>query len=106
MFLARRANRLLIEPGEVARLHELYERGLFLQAWQHVISLGPILDWAGTEAQIIAGRLANRLFAPTLGAFLANRAYREDRPNPLAVYFRGLTIFNRHGPLPAWSFLE
>jgi len=92
-------------PGELARIRETYESGLYLQAYEQAKPWGPLETWEGTSALILAGRLAMNLGAPRLADRLHNRAWRNDRTNPEACYYRARTIFSKKGPLAAWRFL-
>lgn len=99
----------LPEKGQIHDLEtavEIFERGLYLQALANVEPLGPLASWEGSDAQIFGSRLANNLGAPKLATALQCRAYRADRENPTAAYFRAASIFNSKGPLRAWKFLR
>jgi len=99
----------LPEKGQIHDLEtaiEIFERGLYLQALANVEPLGPLASWEGSGAQIFGSRLANNLGAPKLAAALQCRAYRADRQNPTAAYYRAASIFNSKGPLRAWKFLR
>jgi len=87
-------------------MRELYEAGLFIQAYRLARDYGGIDAWPGCEAQILGGRLAARLGAPRAAARLHLRAWRANRRHPVAAYFRAAKIFWDSGPLRALRFLE
>src|SRR2546428_13962783 len=63
MILHRDERRLFmtIAPHSLTQVLDLYERGLYLQAYTLAQSLGPLEQWEGTDAQVLAGRLAVQL---------------------------------------------
>ena len=50
-----------VSSADLARLIDLYQRGLCLQAYQSGETIGPIPAWTGTDARLLAGRLAIHL---------------------------------------------
>ena len=64
---------------KLAAIRDLYERGRMLQAYQAGLGLGPLHTWQGTEAQVMAGRLAGHLGAMRQSAWLLRCAYRARR---------------------------
>jgi tetratricopeptide (TPR) repeat protein len=88
------------------RVIDLYREGQYLKAYAAGETLGPLEDWPGTEARIMAGRLATMLGAPRVGRILHRLAWRGDRSHPEAVYFNALTMYLRRGPWETWQFLE
>jgi hypothetical protein len=66
----------------------LYDRGLYLQAHAAGRALGPLAAWQGTEARLIAGRLAVQFGGRRLSHRLMRRAWRDDLTHPEARYIR------------------
>ena len=95
-----------IAPADVARIRELYGRGLYRRAHDVAAGLGPIRTWAGTPARLIGGRLAIQLGAPRLGRGLHLAAYRATPAHPEAVYYHARYRLEKFGPLAAWRFLR
>jgi len=91
--------------ADLAETRCLFEGGQYLQAFHAAKKLGDIVLWEGCPAQILAGRLADNLGAPGLGRRLLCRAYRSNRKDPIANYFRAASLCGRYGPLRAWIFL-
>src|SRR5438045_8726003 len=95
-----------ISPNDLQRVRDLYDRGLYLQAWKAAEALGPLREWRGTPARVLAGRLAGNLGASRLGRVLHFRAWRDDRENLEALYSYGYALLDRRGPLDAWNALR
>ncbi|HVE40685.1 MAG TPA: tetratricopeptide repeat protein [Planctomycetota bacterium] len=95
-----------IAAPDLQRVRDLYDRGLYLQAWKAAEALGPLRAWRGTPARVLAGRLAGNLGASRLGRVLHFRAWRDDRENPEALYSYGYALLDRRGPLDAWNALR
>lgn len=88
------------------RALELYERGLYLQAYAVVEPFGPFPSWSGTEARVFAGRLAGNLGNHKLAYTLALRTWRRDRQHPKARVYALPCITERFGLLRAREFCD
>jgi cellulose synthase operon protein C len=95
-----------VSSDDLRRIRDLYDRGLYLQAWQASASVGPLREWRGTAARVLAGRLAGNLGAQRLGRVLHFRAWRDDRENLEALYSYAYALLDRRGPLDAWAALR
>ena len=95
-----------VSADELGRIGELYDRGMYLQAWQASTRVGPLREWRGTSARVLAGRLAGNLGAQRLGRVLHFRAWRDDREDLEALYSYAYAILDRRGPLDAWVLLR
>lgn len=95
-----------ISAEQFARVWELYNHGYYLQAYRAALTIGPLAEWEGTAAMLLAGRLANNLGSYSLGRKLHSRAYRLDPGNGEAAYYKARVILERRGPLAAWNFLR
>ena len=95
-----------ISAEELRRVRDLYDRGLYLQAWAEAEKLGPLRRWRGTPARVLAGRLAGNLGAQRLGRVLHFRAWRDDRGNLEALYSYAYALLDRRGPLDSWNVLK
>jgi len=95
-----------IREDDLRALRELYDRGLYVQAWRQAEALGPMQSWTGTAARLLAGRLAGNLGAPRLARALHYRAWKEDPHYPEAAYYQAREIIARRGPLAAWEMQE
>jgi tetratricopeptide (TPR) repeat protein len=95
-----------VPPHEIAEITRLYDLGLYVQACARATAAGPLHEWRGTAARLIAGRVANNVHAPRLGTWLHLRARRDDRTSAEAAYFYASDISRHRGPLAAWRFLR
>jgi len=84
----------------------LYDRGLYVQALRLGTRELALEDWTGTEARIVAGRLASNLGAERRSCAWHSRSWRADPAHPSAILFHAYGIWRRLGPLAAWDFLE
>ncbi|MBL8190131.1 MAG: tetratricopeptide repeat protein [Acidobacteria bacterium] len=97
---------MMISPTQLQPIKELYNRGLYLRAYVAATQLAPINEWEGTEALLLAGRMAGMLGAPRLMRRLHLRAWREDRAHPEAIYYYARAILDWRGPWRAWMFMR
>ncbi len=97
---------MIISPTQLQPIRELYNRGLYLQTYEAAIQLAPLNEWEGTEALLLAGRMAGMLGAPKLMRRLHLRAWREDRAHPEAIYYYARAILDWRGPWRAWMFMR
>ena len=95
-----------IPPPAVARVRELYARGLYVQALAAGEPFGPVREWAGPSARLLAGRLAIQLGATRLGRRLHLAAFRSSPAYPEAIYYHARYRLERFGPLSAWRFMR
>lgn len=93
---------LATSAAELATLQRLYDSGDFLAAHAATKPFGPLKDWRGTDALILAGRLARHLGAGRLGMRLILRAWRHDREHWHARYHRFWILLDYRGPVTAW----
>ncbi len=98
----------MIFPNQesLAAIQTLYDRGLLLQAFRAAEALGPLTDWRGPEARVLAGRLAGMLEARRRSDAIMLEARREHPEHPLVNYFYVWALYHCRGPLPAWQALE
>ncbi|HXG12163.1 MAG TPA: tetratricopeptide repeat protein [Gemmataceae bacterium] len=95
-----------IAASELTTIHDLYSRGLCLQAYRRAEALAPLREWTGTAARILAGRLAYNLGAPRLANWHHFHAWRKEPTHPEACYYYARLLLQRRGPLSAWKFLR
>lgn len=98
--------RIEIPEADVSKIQEFYRQGLYLQAYEHLRTLPPVMGWSGTAALVIAGRLANNLEAPKLARLLHARAWREDRKSAEAACHRAYGMIHSLGLLRSWRFVH
>jgi len=95
-----------VPSSDVEEITRLYEDGLYLRACDRAARLAPPLEWRGTAARLIGGRLANNVYAPQLAARLHVLAWRHDHTSADAAYFYASRMSQRRGPLAAWRFVK
>ncbi|MEO1524621.1 MAG: C39 family peptidase [Planctomycetota bacterium] len=84
----------------------LYEQGLYLQAYEQVMPLGPLQTWTDPEAQLFGGRLARNLGASRLGRIMIRSAYRS-RPDDAAITsFYAMSMSERRSALESWKWMQ
>src|SRR5689334_17652519 len=88
----------LSTEARLARIRELYEEGLYVQAWKTGESFGPLIEWPGCDGQIIAARLGSQLGASRLCDWMCRRAYNNHPDDPEACYFYAYVRLRRRGP--------
>ncbi len=94
------------EPGALAEVEDLYQRGLFVQALRRAEAIGDPLKWGGTHARILAGRLLRQVGASRGANTLKLRAYRKDPKDPEARYYFLWHVLEVRGPVEAWERLR
>ncbi len=95
-----------ISAEQLEKIDSLYGQGLFLQAHREALELGPLAEWQGTPAMLLAGRLATQLGGNILGSWLIRRAWRGDPTNDEARYFYAYWLLWRRAPYPAWRWVS
>jgi cellulose synthase operon protein C len=98
--------RTLLTPEQVRAIFALYDQGLYLQAYELGTAAAPLHLWRGTEARILAGRMAGNLGSQRLGDWHFIHAYRSDKAHPDACWYFANYLANRRGPLAAWQFMQ
>ncbi len=99
-------NGRIIAPDKLAEIQALYDRGLYLQAHRASLPFGDYRHWSGTQARLLAGRLATNLGGHQLCHILHWLAWRENKTDPDLIAYRCHSILERRGPLAAYEFLE
>lgn len=97
---------MILNEMQVAPLLELYDRGLYHQAYQAGSEYGPIKDWDGPRGRMISSRLASHLGAPRLSRLQRIRAWRKYPNDPEVLYYHAYTVLGTKGPLGTWKFLN
>ena len=97
---------MLISKSQIQPIKELYQAGLYVKAYEAAQKLASFNQWEGTEALLLAGRIAGMLGAPKQMRKLHLRAWREDRAHPEATYYYARAIMDWRGPWRAWMFMR
>lgn len=91
---------------DLSQIRELYDQGLYCQAYQAGADLGELKQWPGPAARILAGRLAMQLGSPKLGRTLHAVVYRQSPAFPEAVYYNARYRMERFGPYGCLRFMK
>jgi len=92
--------------SDLSAVRDLYYRGLYRQAYQSAADFGPLREWRGPAARLMAGRLAIQLGAPKLGHRLHLAAFRESPTYLEGVYYHARHRLDRFGPDAALRFMR
>jgi predicted Zn-dependent protease len=95
-----------VSEGDIERIHALYVSGLNLRAWEICQRIGPLRDWVGADARIMAGRLAANLGGMRLGQWFHLLAFRDEPNHANANYYFARRLMDRRGPYAAWQFIK
>jgi tetratricopeptide (TPR) repeat protein len=101
-----RPAQVLLAPEQRERIFKLYNAGLYLQAYRFAEAIGPLRNWRGTEARVLAGRMAGNLGSGRMSNWHFVHAWRSDRANPEAMWFFARYLLGAQGPLAAWNFVR
>jgi len=85
---------------------ELYERGLYVQAYERIRAWGPMAELTDPARQVIAGRIAHQVGNNRLGSVLHLRAAKAAPRDLEAAYYGAYSTFQRRGPWFAWQLLQ
>jgi tetratricopeptide (TPR) repeat protein len=97
---------VILSAETLEHIRELGQRGLYLQAHRRALEYGPLRDWTGAEAGIVAAWLAWHLGAQRLGQAIYLRTWRAEPTDATALYCAGRVVLERRGPVLAWDFLR
>ena len=90
-----------VPPDVLASIEAVYERGLYLDAWNLAKPWGELRHWSGTEALVLGGRIAAQLGARRLGCRLHLKAFRQDPDSEDAWLWAMRALLARRGPYAA-----
>jgi tetratricopeptide (TPR) repeat protein len=93
-------------PDQLAQITKLYDAGLYVQAYRASEAIGPLRRWVGTDARLLAARMATNLGAPDLGRQLILAVWRNDRAHPQACWFYARQLLDSRGPWAAMQFMR
>jgi cellulose synthase operon protein C len=92
--------------AQIQQVRELYDQGLYSQAYKAGSSWGKLSDWPGTRAQILAARIANNVGSARLGIWLIRCAYRQNPTDAETRYFFALNKPIYRGMYGAWQYMQ
>ena len=97
---------MLIPSDDLHEIDQLQEANLNLQAYERAKRFGPLAEWRGAEAVLLASHIAYALGAPELSARLTSRAWHTDKTDPKAIFYYAAEILQGRGPLAALLFMR
>ena len=95
-----------VDPANLEKISSVYEDGKYLQAYQLAQQVGPLQNWSGAQARVLAGRLAYNLGSRKMGRVLHRLAMREHPEDFEVQYFYWLSVWPRRGPLATLHAIE
>lgn len=87
-------------------VERLCDDALTLDAWTIAQQLGPLHQWRGGKAELIAARLARHLGAGRLSRRLIVQAHRRFPDQPETWFWYAHELWESRGPLEAWLYLK
>ncbi len=90
----------------LARVHELGQAGLILQAYRAAVSHAPLRDWTGSEGRLLAAQIAQDVGAPGLARAIVRLGRRETPGDPMLLARRVEDLADEGRPLAALDLLE
>lgn len=84
----------------------LFDRGLYVQAHDLALELGPLSSWRGAVGRVTAGRIAQTLGGRRLARVLHRLAGREHPDDIEAVLYTAYTLSVQQGPWDALQWLH
>jgi tetratricopeptide (TPR) repeat protein len=97
---------MLISPSRFTHVVELYDQSMYVRAYHAAEQIAPLVEWEGTAARLLAGRIAATVGSPRLARKLQLQAYRHDPNNWEARYYYARMVLRYRGALEAWQFLQ
>lgn len=91
---------------DLSRIEALYDAGRLYDAYRATQPFAPLREWRGTDAIILAGRLAHQLGANRTADALMMFALRREPAHPKARYYSVHTTLRRRGPLDALDLMD
>ena len=92
----------LIPDDQIQPVLDLYEQGMYLQAYELTKPWGPIESWRGPGAVILGARMAANLGSIRMSAWMIRRAYRLYPEHPESHYYHAYTMFRTRGNGSGW----
>ncbi len=93
-------------PSQSKQLIDLYDQGLYLQAYELSKSAGPLKTWTAREDRVFGARLANQLGSARLSRVLLRLAQRDAPRDPKVLYFYTYNMLYRWGTYKTFQFMK
>ncbi len=95
-----------ISTPQLGDIEDLYLKGRYLDAYTASQLLGPLSQWRGTDARILAGKLTRMLGDSRRGNVLLYLAWRNDKTSARAFSYYARNFFGRNGLLKTLSLVK
>lgn len=96
----------VLSPELSANIKALYDKGLCRKAFDLATTVGPLNRFTGSDARIMAGRIALNLGATRLSHCLHIKAHRLDPNGIRAQAYYLETVLGMRGPVFAWQLFK
>jgi predicted Zn-dependent protease len=94
------------DEQRLLQLNDLYDRGLYLQAYEAGRAWGDVQQWPEPGGLVMGSRLAYHLGCVRLSDWLIRRAFRNSPHDGEARYFYAYAVLRRFGPYRAWRWMH
>ena len=88
------------------KVTQLYEKGLYLQAYEFAKDVGPLDKWTGARSRVLGSRIANHVGSMRLGRTLLRLAHRRFPDDPEVQYFHTYAMLGRWGAYKSFQVMN
>lgn len=92
--------------SDIQETQSLYDRGLYLQAYEASKGLGPLNTWRGLDGRVLAGRLAGNLGSSRLAGTLQWLGWREHPGHAKTAQYRAYMHLSRWGAYSTLRWMD
>lgn len=97
---------MTLNPQDLAPVSRLFEEGKCFTAYKASLQFGPLRDWGGPDAMVLAGRIAYQVGSPRLSDALHLRVGRLYPDHFDAMRFHTYSVLHLRGAVVAWGCLD
>lgn len=94
------------DPGRLAEVEAIYDRGQYVDAFVELQKMGGPLGLTDPAAMLLASRILNNLGAMQAARYLVVRGHRRARRDAKLAYYYANYLEDRWGPWTALTFLR
>lgn len=99
-------DRITVPPEKLLEIADLYRRGLFVQAYQKAMAIGPLEHWDDPDARLLAARLAGQLGSDQRRSAWIWKLHRRFPRYQEALPYFATVLHQKFGPWRAWNWME
>jgi len=92
-----------VPPAILQRVESLYEKGFYRQAYDLACSVGPLKQWRGVDACVLAGRICHNMGDPAQGYRHHIWAFNSDPSQFRTQAYYVESVMSMRGPTFAWQ---